>query len=240
MKKQLCALALLLAVFCVNAQSQTVVAKHPLDQNSIVQDSSGYRYPYVIWQKLTTSGDYIIRTINPKDENPSYLLVKLSEKEKELRSSRMPKPRESTFFTTGQVLKPFRVKDILGNKVETKDWAGKTVVLNFWFIGCPPCRAEILHLDALAVKYKDDPNVIFIGIALDQDDEVREFIKKSPFGYHLTGDGRYLANKFNINLYPTNVVIDKEGKVKFHSSGYGLNTAYWIEKTIQESVGTQL
>jgi hypothetical protein len=40
---------------------------------------------------------------------------------------------------------------------------------------------------------------------------------------------------FGIKLYPTNVVIDKDGKVRFHSSGLYTGTAYWIDKTIDES-----
>jgi thiol-disulfide isomerase/thioredoxin len=116
-----------------------------------------------------------------------------------------------------------------------KDWAGKTVVLNFWFIGCPPCRAEIPDLNKLALKYKDNPNVIFIAIALDESWEVADFMKKNPLAYHLVGDGRYYAKLFDINLYPTNVVVDKQGKVQLHYSGGYMNGPNWLDKTIQES-----
>jgi len=176
-----------------------------------------------------------VRPLNPMQDDTEFLLVKLTEQQKTLLLNRMPKPAESKFFTTGQTLKPFSIKDITGKKVDAKDWAGKTIVINFWFIGCPPCRAEIPELNKLVAKYNNNPNVIFIGIALDDGYPIKDFTKTAPFAYRLVAEGRYYAKLFNINLYPTNVVIDKQGKVRFHSSGYARNTPFWIDKTIQDS-----
>ena len=198
-------------------------------------------YPYVIWQKMLQSGDYAMKS-RPmmKDGKPDYsewefMIVPQTAQQKAEKFARMPRPADSKFFTTGETIKPFKVHDINGKKVDIKDWAGKTVVLNYWFIGCPPCRAEIPDLNKLALKYKDDPNVIFIAIALDQDYDVSDFIKKNPLAYHVVGDGRYFADMFKIHLYPTNVVIDKQGKVQLHYSGGYQNGPYWLDKTIQES-----
>lgn len=234
MKKLLLNLLLLLSVSALLAQTPAP-RRLTVTENSVVKDSSGNVYPMVIWQKLTSTGDYWLRAVNPRDENTEFLLIKRTEQQKAEMISRMARPGDSKFFTTGQTIKPFKIKDLNGNKIEAKDWAGKTVVLNFWFIGCPPCRAEIPDLNKLALKYKDNPNVIFIAVALDQAWEVADFIKKNPLAYHLVGDGRYTAGLFGINLYPTNVVIDKQGKVQLHYSGGYMNGPYWLDKTIQES-----
>ncbi|MCC8426932.1 TlpA family protein disulfide reductase [Mucilaginibacter sp. UR6-11] len=99
----------------------------------------------------------------------------------------------------------------------------------------PPCREEIPELNKLSVKYKDDPNVIFVAFALDEDSEVEDFVKKMPFGYTLSTNGRAYAAEYNINLYPTNVVIDKAGKVRLHYVSDPINGVYWLDRTIQES-----
>lgn len=238
MKKYLFAIALFLLVAGTHAQNQTVKRTVSLNENTVVKDSSGMIYPYMVWQKMLQSGNFSVKPVNFRDANTEYIIVALTDKQKEERLSRLPKPAESKFFTTGASIRPFKIKDITGKKVEAKDWAGKTVVLNFWFIGCPPCRQEIPELNKIAEKYANNPNVIFIGIALDQEYDISEFIKKSPFNYRLVDDGRYYADIFKINLYPTNVVIDREGKVRFHSSGYAFNTPSWIDKTIQASEAT--
>jgi len=41
------------------------------------------------------------------------------------------------------------------------------------------------------------------------------------------GDGRDYAALFKITSYPTNVVIDKDGKVVFHSTGGWPDNPYW-------------
>ena len=151
------------------------------------------------------------------------------------RYSRMPRPAESPFFMKGQELQSFSASDINGQKIKLNDLAGKVVVLNFWFIGCPPCRMEIPELNKIASKYANDPDVVFVAIGLDDKSDIRQFVKNNPFGYHLVDDGKDYARLYKINLFPTNVVLDKAGKVMFHSSGYAMNTPYWINKTIAEA-----
>lgn len=201
----------------------------------LVIDSSGMRYPYVIWKKMLSTGDYKLITVNQHTDSIAYVLAKLTESEKDNRYGRMPKPAESPFFIAGQKISSFSASDINGNKIKLKDLAGKVVVLNFWFIGCPPCRMEIPELNKIAIKYAKDPNVVFAAIALDGVRDIKEFVKTNPFGYHLIDDGQDYANLYKIHLFPTNIVLDKEGKVLFHSSGYALNTPYWITKSIEEA-----
>jgi len=235
-------LFVIVAVFNLVAYAQKKAAKpsQRLNENSIVKDSSGMQYPYIIWQKLVSSGDYTIKTIYPHTDSIAFLLIKLDDEQKNKRYSRMPKPEQSTFFTRGQKLQSFSATDINGNKIKLNELAGKVVVLNFWFIGCPPCRMEIPELNKIAVRYAHDPGVVFVAIALDQKYDIKQYIKDNPFGYHIIDDGGMYAGMYKINLFPTNVVLDKEGKVLFHASGYTINTPYWIGKTIEEAKKTIL
>jgi thiol-disulfide isomerase/thioredoxin len=232
MRKLLLSLALLLMVFSVLAQKQMPTPT----ANSVVIDSSGMKYPAMLWQKMLATNDYWLKPINPANNDTPFLLLKYTEEQKQYWYERMPKPDESPFFKTGEAIKPFKFKDITGKKIEPKDWIGKTLVFNFWFIGCPPCRAEIPELTRIAQKYKNNPNVIFVGFALDEAYDIKEFIKKLPFGYNLVSESQDYAHQFNINMYPTNVVIGKDGKVRLHYVSAPFNGGYWIDKTIQESL----
>jgi thiol-disulfide isomerase/thioredoxin len=230
MKKIILLFILTIASFATYAQT----APKPT-LTSVVIDSSGMKYPVMLWKKMIDTHDYWLKPIDPNKQDTPFLLVKYTEEQKNYWAERMPKPAESVFFKTGELIKPFKVKDINGKKIEVKDWAGKTIVFNFWFIGCPPCRDEIPELNRLAIKYKDNPNVIFVGFALDDASDIEDFIKKNPFGYRLVSNAGDYAHKFGINLYPTNVVIDKEGKVRLHYVSAPFNGGHWIDKTIKES-----
>ena len=46
--------------------------------------------------------------------------------------------------------------DADGKPAAIKDFAGKTLLVNFWASWCVPCRAEMPALDALAQRYNSD------------------------------------------------------------------------------------
>jgi thiol-disulfide isomerase/thioredoxin len=235
MKKIILSIILMFTVIITNAQIATV-GKLAVSAKSVVRDSMGMVYTPAKWISMLRSGDYSLLPFNPDNKDTEYLLVKLNEEQINERMSRMPRPEDSPFFKTGKAIKPIDMHDVYHYRIDASQWAGKTVVLNFWFIACAPCRAEMPQLNKLVQKYKNDPNVIFIGIALDpSDDDIQDFVKTNPFSYRLVSDGREFAQLFKINTFPTNVVIDKTGKVRLHYVGMAINGPYWIDKTIQES-----
>jgi thiol-disulfide isomerase/thioredoxin len=235
MKKLLILFSMIAISLAAKAQDTANNKKRIANENRVVVDSAGTRYPYVVWKKLVTSRDYRLKKINKNSDTSAYLLIRLDSAQKDRRLAIMPKPKESIFFTEGEQIKLFNASDINNYKIKWKELAGKVVVLNFWFIGCPPCRKEIPELNDIALQYANDPNIVFIAVALDQAADIRSFIKDNPFSYHIVDDGRNYADNYRIHLFPTNVVVGKDGKIRFHSSGYQVNTAYWIKKTIEEA-----
>lgn len=234
MKRLLVLCIISLAVtLATRAQSgrNNVVRRLTITQNSIVKDSAGIVYPYSVWQKLMLSGGYALRPIHPANDSTAFLIYKVN---KQGRAISVSQPGQSVFFKTGEKIEPFSARDINGNTIKLKELVGKVVVINFWFIGCQPCRMEIPELNKIALKYTNDPNVIFIAIALDDKHDIKQFIKDNPFAYHIIDDGRIYANLYKINLYPTNVILDKEGKVRFDASGYTSDMPNLINKIIEE------
>ncbi|MDN3581518.1 peroxiredoxin family protein [Mucilaginibacter flavus] len=147
-----------------------------------------------------------------------------------------PKPIESEYFKTGQQIRSFSTHDINGNKLSLKELRGKIVVLNFWFIGCPACMDEIPALNEVSAKYKNNPNVVFIAVALDTKSYIKKFLAETPFNYQIIDDGGFYAKTYGIGLYPTNLILDKEGKVAMHWVGDAPSAPYWMTKTIDENL----
>jgi thiol-disulfide isomerase/thioredoxin len=211
-----------------------------LTETSIVKDTLGNNIPFPIWSQLLPTGRFKIKPEDPKDEKTAFIMTRLSDEEFEKKIAALPKPVESKYFKTGSAFSHFKTRDINGKKINTKDLLGKTIVLNFWFINCPPCRRELPELNTLAQTYQSDSTIEFLAIALDRDEDIKEFLKLNPFGYKMIGDGKYIANQYNLNSYPTNVIVDPKGKIYFHSSGLGANTVYWLKKSIEELKNTSV
>lgn len=202
-----------------------------LDKNSIVKDSSGRQYKIEEWQPLVVSGKYMVVVADTSDKNRSFLLKQVTDEMRASWKKNSPKPRESTFFKTGETFRPFKARTIDGEKINIKELKGKILVINYWFINCGPCRKEIPELNELVNHFQNDSSVVFISIAKDPNRDLKDFLKTTPFSYKIIG---FNMGGQGITTFPTNVVVDQEGHVAFHSSGYSSFSVGWIQKTIED------
>lgn len=148
----------------------------------------------------------------------------------------IPLPNQSTTFPVGKKVTYYSLKDIYGNTLNTETLKGKVVVLNFWFITCAPCRKEMPGLNELAYEYARQPNVVFIAIAIDSKLHLKEFLKTHPLAYQIIANGRQYDDKYGVNTFPTNVLVDKKGIVRFSDEGFSNTTQYWLRKNIDKAL----
>jgi thiol-disulfide isomerase/thioredoxin len=206
-------------------------------KSSVFKDSTGKQYNYNEAMLIMMGGEYEILPANPKDASKGFLLSGVSKEEQLKRAMAAPKPAETTAFKTGKKFDAFSAYDMNGNLVDTKQLKGKVLVINFWFTTCPPCKAERPYLNQIVDDYKPDPNVVFIAVALDQKEQLSPYLKEHEFKYTVIPDGKKIADSYGIPGYPTQLIVDKEGKIAFHTLSYYYVTDYWMRKTIDELKG---
>lgn len=233
-------ISLILLFFWCTAQTTAIKSAIRTDEKTIVRGEDGMVYPYNIWQNLMRTGKYGLRSRNTKTDNgePEFLLYELTAEQRKSLMDRLPKPRPSDAFAEGTQFKGFKTKDMNGNKFDLRTNTGKVIVLNFWFINCPPCKMEIPELNELVEGYKENKDVVFLAMALDNKRELRDFLKTMPYNYNIVDDARYISDRYGVKGYPTHVVIDKNGKVKFSTIGLAMNTVSYIKKSIDEALVT--
>ena len=206
-------------------------------KTSVFKDSAGKQYNYNEAMLVMMGGDYGIVPADSKDAGKGFLLTGVSKEEKLKRAMSAPKPAETTSFKTGKKFDAFKAYDMNGNLVDTKPLKGKVLVINFWFTTCPPCKAERPYLNQMVDDYKSDSNVVFIAVALDQKEVLQPYLKEHEFKYNVIPEGKKIADSYSISGYPTQVIVDGEGKVAFHTVSYYYVTDYWMRKTIDELRG---
>jgi len=106
-----------------------------------------------------------------------------------------------------------------GTSVSSKDYAGKVLVVNFWYAGCPPCRVEAPDLESLSQKYAAQ-GVSFLGVNLyDSASTAASFEQDKGVTYPsvLDRDTGSVLLAFSKTVppkaTPTTIVIDKQGRV---------------------------
>lgn len=113
----------------------------------------------------------------------------------------------------------FSVPSLSGDRYDLKEMRGRVFVLNFWFTQCVGCIQEMPALNDLVEMFETDPGVIFLGITYDSQEKVQDFLDKHVFKYNIVCDQLAMIKDYGVNIFPTTVVIDSNGKVAFISTG---------------------
>ncbi|MDJ1498890.1 TlpA disulfide reductase family protein [Cytophagaceae bacterium DM2B3-1] len=115
----------------------------------------------------------------------------------------------------------FTTTDINGITYSTDQLKGKIVVVNFWFIKCPFCIEEMPELKRLAEKYKSDPTIVFISFAREKVDRLKKYVQeRGDFGFAIIPQTEQIATQYDINSYPTTIVINQKGEFAYDFEGY--------------------
>ncbi|WP_440134740.1 TlpA family protein disulfide reductase [Chitinophaga sancti] len=115
----------------------------------------------------------------------------------------------------------FNYRDVAtGNVVNTSSLRGKVVFINYWASWCPPCRAEFSSVMSLYNRFKDNPQVVFILINEDDDlAKAKEFLQKENCNLPIYKALDIVPVSVYNGTLPTTVILDKEGKIKYHHEG---------------------
>ena len=132
-------------------------------------------------------------------------------------------------------------KDLKDQMASLGQFKGKVIVMYFWATWCVPCRVETPNLVKLNERYKSKgKDVQVIGLALDNGDKVREFVKDNNITYPIFYGGhdaielgKVLGN--DQGAIPFTVVIGKDGKLAHTFKGDLPNEE--LEKIIDPLVG---
>lgn len=123
----------------------------------------------------------------------------------------------------------------INNKIWESDmFDNKVIVLNFWFVGCKPCIKEIPELNKLANTFKDD-GVIFLAFANDNRFVLEHFLEKKKFNYNIIpNSSSFSIQQLGIHNFPTHIIIDPYGKVRFVKSGYSSKSIEDMHQAIRK------
>lgn len=104
--------------------------------------------------------------------------------------------------------------DLDGRPQAMAQWRGKVLVVNYWASWCAPCVEEMPAFSRLQQQYATK-GVQFIGIGVDEVENLRKFVRTTPVAYPLlVGDAAGTqAPDLQIKGLPYTLVIDRDGRI---------------------------
>ncbi len=141
---------------------------------------------------------------------------------------------DSSGKQVGDALYSASFKDLKDQMAKMDQFKGKVLVMYYWATWCVPCRVETPNLIKLNEQYKDK-GVVVIGLALDNGDKVRDFVKELNVTYPIFYGGREAVQLGKAmgnegGAIPYTVVIGKDGKLVHTFKGDMANSE--LEKII--------
>lgn len=113
----------------------------------------------------------------------------------------------------------FDATDADGKRFKLSDYRGKVTAVVFWAYWCKPCMADMPHEIEVAKRFQEKPFAI-VGVNADKGapTELKARFEKTGIPWRNALDGGPsgpIVNKLGVSGWPTVVVLDRSGKVRY-------------------------
>jgi len=124
-----------------------------------------------------------------------------------------------------------------GNSTDFFLSGNRPKLLHFWGSWCPICRAEASNIQWIGKHYP----VLTVAVQSGDDRTIRSWMKKHNLSYPVQNDpeGR-LAKQLHLSVYPTTLIYDGRGRLRFIATGYTTRLGLWARmKWVELRYNTQ-
>ncbi|CAA6815371.1 MAG: Membrane protein, suppressor for copper-sensitivity ScsD [uncultured Sulfurovum sp.] len=111
----------------------------------------------------------------------------------------------------------YSLRDIDNKNINFLDYKDKPLIVYFWGLWCPVCKLESSNIQSLSEEH----TIVSIAVNSGTDQELSTYMKKQNLDYKVVNDRKgALAAKFDIDVYPTTLIYNAKGELKFTEVGY--------------------
>ena len=125
---------------------------------------------------------------------------------------------DGTFYSpkAGEPFPPFNEIDLEGHRWTNDSVKGHVMVLNLWYSGCGPCRAEMPELSTWKEQF---PDVMFFSATYHDAEVVQKITEKHHFTWTHLVEAKNMMSWIGTEGFPFTVVVDKMGIVRYAVHG---------------------
>ena len=106
--------------------------------------------------------------------------------------------------------------------IENISLNNKPILIHFWATWCPICKVEAPNIQTISEHFE----VLTIAV---NSKNIEEYLKENNVNFKVIDDkNNNYANKFNITVYPTTLIYDKNKNLVFSEVGYTSTIGLWL------------
>ncbi|MFZ5971364.1 MAG: TlpA disulfide reductase family protein [Bacteroidota bacterium] len=113
-------------------------------------------------------------------------------------------------------LEDVKLSTLTGQSIDTDEFEGKVVFINFWATWCGPCIQEMPSIDK-AQALMTGKNVVFLIASNEDPEQIERFSKKHDYSFLYVQLNN--MEELKIPALPTTFIFDAEGRLKFSETG---------------------
>ncbi len=125
----------------------------------------------------------------------------------------------------------FELTDLEGKKFKLYDQKGKIVVLTFWDSWSTGCQKQFSQLNELKEMFDED-EVVFAAISVEASVSLKRFLSQHSFLFRQLHSGYHVKKLYSIIGFPTHLIIDQEGRIRFKQVGFTNNVKNKLKQQI--------
>lgn len=119
----------------------------------------------------------------------------------------------------------FSIRKLDGTVVNSTEFRGRVVVLDYWATWCPACRREMPELENLYQRYQGNSRVSFWAVDVQDGGETpekaRAYMQKAGYTLPIASGGETSSEGLlKLEGFPSLVIIDTLGRVRLIHTGY--------------------
>lgn len=138
-------------------------------------------------------------------------------------------PDSRTIYPTDHLIQPghaapeFSLPALDGPIKTSSEYFGTPTLYYLWAPWCGTCTAQNEVMKGVQLSVGNEVNVVSIAVSFRDLDELREYVRDHEINYEVLVGNDDISDQFNLNSYPTVVLVDADGLVRSNWAGSALS-----------------